>query len=337
MAVNHHKRHIHNFMKNSMHPYYHQNHRTVKGAQHAPGSSVLQSLTRLLTGCRSMYGTSAGYYSPAEHHTVKTIPTGPQTNNKWIFRMSMQGFKSENVKISVNDSTVLVQAKFDEEKEKIDNGYGMTRTIAIPDSVIKDKVVGYLNEQQVLVIEAPYKVMAGQRDQVVPGMRRTSSSDLDDEELFNRPSNFVFNNECEVPKDPLLIDQDRLSESSNDPFSISTSECKNCDKKVSSDHSDKAQPSSSNFRLTINMQNVPSKYIEVSTKGRKLIVRCNIQRQLSGLSLKESYSTEYSLPSNVDMEGVKCVRSERGILTVTAPCIHLSTEERRIEIIQEAC
>ncbi|XP_033742006.1 uncharacterized protein LOC117328669 [Pecten maximus] len=337
MAVNHHNRQFHNFLKNNAHPYFSKTDRTSKSAANAPESSVLQGLSRLLMGCRSLYATSAGYYSPTNCHTfkAKTEPTSQHNNEMWVFRMSMQGFKSENVKISVRENTVLVQAKFDQdlEKEGSDRVYGMTRNIAIPDSVVREKVVGYLDEQQVLVIEAPYKDRKGQKDQVVPGLRRTSSSDLDDDELFNRP-NFVFNQECEVPKQQLPLDQDRLSESSNDPFSIigGNESCKNC---KSNENVESANSTQGSFRLTINMQNVPSKYIQVSTKGRKLIVRCNIQRHLSGLSLKESYSTEYALPSNVDIEGVKCVRSDQGILTVTAPC--LSTKERRIEIIENCC
>ncbi|XP_060084298.1 uncharacterized protein LOC132563573 [Ylistrum balloti] len=339
MALNHHNRHFHNFLKNKAHPYFSKKDRTSMSANITPESNVLQSLSKLLMGCRSLYATSAGYYSPMDSQTfkAKTVPTPPQKNDMWIFRMSMQGFKAENVKISVQETTVLVQAKFDHDQGNSDKIYGMTRTIAIPDTVVRENVVGYLDEQQVLIIEAPYKDRKCQKDQVVPGLRRASSSDVDDEELFPRP-NSVFSSECEEHKQQ-PIDSDLLSENSNDSFSSVSSkinnEYKDCGRTDNMDHDDKSK--GSNFRLNINMQNVPSKYIEVSTKGRKLIVRCTIHRQLSGISLKESYSTEYALPTNVDMDGLRCVRSEQGVLTVTAPCLKLSTKERRIEIIEENC
>lgn len=359
MSVHQPDRHFLSVPKNFGHqrhqPYFAKQTRKLASPDSTSESNVLQKLTSLLMGCRSLYAGSAGYvpHSDSQSSKVQSSETVAQENKMWVFRMSMTGYRSENINISIKESSVLVQANFGQAPKGSDRCYGLTRTVAIPETVVKERVVGYLDDQEVLVIEGPYKTTKRQKDQVVPGLGVTGGSvDYDDDDVSGRPSSTVLT-DCEVPKQRLPSDSDHLfgdllSENSNYPFKYNSNdeqyskqfrECVRQEKKESSvgRATSTRQHNQKDFKLGINMQHVPSKYIDISVKGKVLIVRCNIERQISGVNLKESYTTEYALPSNVDMDRLTCVRTDGGVLTVTAPCLNLNMNERRIKIIDEEC
>lgn len=91
--------------------------------------------------------------------------------------MDFSGFKPENVKVTLKDRDLTIQANMD---EKSDDGLqricqNITRQYSIPENVDLENMKSLLTENGILVIEAPLigqKAKAGPRD--IP-IERTST------------------------------------------------------------------------------------------------------------------------------------------------------------------
>lgn len=73
------------------------------------------------------------------------------------------------------------------------------------------------------------------------------------------------------------------------------------------------------FNIKLDLENYPPESISVSRRDNSLVVKAERKGERDGMAVSEQYVTEYSLPRDVNVDKMSCVKTTDGNIVVTAP------------------
>lgn len=273
-------------------------------------------------------------------------------SEKWVHSLQLNGFREDEVKVSVESNQVVLHAK------KCTNGLEIKRRIFLPEYVNKDTIKSCLKDNGMFVIEAEYKnrpnifnksniCTTEQDNRIDPSSLREKNPSKDkvtvETSLLKDTAAFLkekFNN------DVIIAQEDPETRKLQNPESVLSGNEKNafihksntmkidgCNKQGENDvfhleiikekmesDSVSVKQEEKQYSVTLDVSLLKEENMDVKFKNGVIIVEAE-QRfpQYDEMCRSETLYRHFDLPSNVSPDKILCKLNDKGVLTVCVP------------------
>ena len=274
-----------------------------------------------------MFGNSLFQRMAANHGCPQQ---GKRRPEKWIQKMNVRGFQPDDIKVSVNEQTIVVHALHKEgEGDNIDS-YETKRTVKIPENVNKEKLSSYM-KMGTLIFEAPYIEKPSevlQENETLMTEKHTEETahhamDDTEKELHSERENDEVTEEYEVDMEEETTQDDESN--------AETKQADEGDVPTQAEQGDENRKTET-YRMNISLPSFHPENITVTSDNGTVSIKAKNEYKSDGVHISESFLRSFKLPENVDTEGLKCTRNDDGQLNITAP---YRDQQQQLQITKE--
>jgi HSP20 family molecular chaperone IbpA len=111
-------------------------------------------------------------------HRSMPIEAIDNTGNSYKMNIDVSGFKPEDIKVSLKDRVLTIEAKMEQKSEDGSRLYQeVSKTYTLPDNVELENLKSLLTNDGVLAIEAPLAIQDEMKPKEIPINRSEKSAD----------------------------------------------------------------------------------------------------------------------------------------------------------------
>ncbi|KAL8568131.1 hypothetical protein ACOMHN_027654 [Nucella lapillus] len=236
------------------------------------------------------------------------------SDGQQIFRVRFEvsEFQPEEVKVKVQESKVIVDARHEEKSALTAISKEYSRQVDIPSGVDHEKLSCTLSKDGILTVEAP---LTHPPQFLTPTL--TTLLPVHSAPLSPCPSSPTSPSSASSSS-IITTNITTTTTNSNAAVAISPSRFLGVATPVKNAFVTEAD-GSRRMRLTVDVGEFNPEEITVKTADRKLIVHAQHEERMAGRTLHKEFNKEYDLPESVDPNALSAVMSEDKKLIIEAP------------------